>query len=33
MAIRPRREAQPLGILASAAFVLGEKVLMDLARW
>src|SRR5215207_4178359 len=26
------REASPLGILTSAAVVLGEKVLMDLAR-
>jgi hypothetical protein len=31
-ASRPRREAQPLGILTSAAVVLGEKVLVDLAR-
>ena len=29
---RLRREAPPLGILTSAAVVLGEKVLMDLAR-
>ena len=32
-ASRLRREAPPLGILTSAAVVLGEKVLMDLARW
>jgi hypothetical protein len=31
-ASRPRREAQPLGILTSTAVVLGNKVLMDLAR-
>src|SRR5512132_3569273 len=31
-ASRPRREAQPLGILTSAAVILGEKVLMDLAK-
>ena len=31
-ASRPRQQAQPLGILTSATVVLGEKVLVDLAR-
>jgi len=31
-ALRPRREAQPLGILTSPAVVLDEKVPVDLAR-